>query len=271
MNAPRAINVCGTTLAVADEGRGSPIVLVHGFPLDHSMWEGQIRALAPRYRVVAPDLRGFGGSRATAGAVAMEQFADDLAAMLDGLDVAEPVVFCGLSMGGYIALEFWRKYASRLRAMILCDTKAAADSAEAAATRCKTADRVESEGPAFMAETMLPRIFGLTTQAAAADCVEATRRVIVGGSRDGIAAASRGMAARRDFSDRLGAIQCPVLVVVGENDILTTPDSMRELARGVAHGQFALIPRAGHMAPLEQPDAVNARIEQFMEQLSNAR
>lgn len=119
----KQIDIAGTTLSVADVGHGPPILFVHGFPLDHSMWRHQIAELSRDHRCIAPDLRGFGQSRVTAGKVSMEQFADDLAELLDALGVTEPVVFCGLSMGGYIAWPFVRRHATRLRALILCDTR----------------------------------------------------------------------------------------------------------------------------------------------------
>ena len=148
-----------------DAGRGVPLLLAHGFPLDHTMWNGQIAALSGRSRVIAPDLRGFGGSGASEGAATMEQMADDLAALLDALAIREPVVLCGLSMGGYIAFEFWRKYAAKLKALILCDTRAAADKPQAAADRLAMADRVLREGPRPLVESMLPKLFSPRTSA----------------------------------------------------------------------------------------------------------
>ena len=118
--------VNGIRLATVDQGRGPPVLLIHGFPLDHSMWDGQIETISSRYRVLAPDLRGFGQSGVTDASVSMEQHADDLAALMDALGIADPIVLCGLSMGGYIAFEFWRKYSPRLRALVLCDTRSCA-------------------------------------------------------------------------------------------------------------------------------------------------
>ena len=132
---PKPVRIGDMHLAMTDTGNGSPIVFVHGFPLDHSMWDVQVAALASGYRCLAPDLRGFGASSVTPGTVTMEQMADDLADLLVALEIEEPVILCGLSMGGYVAWQFWRRHAARLRALVLCDTPRAADTPEAAAAR----------------------------------------------------------------------------------------------------------------------------------------
>src|SRR5262245_6207303 len=198
-------------LHVVERGQGKPLLLVHGYPLDHSMWRGQLDELADACRVIAPDLRGFGASDATAGTVTMEQMADDLAGLLDALQVREPIVFCGLSMGGYVAWQFARKHRSRLAGLILCDTRAAADAPEAAAGRRKTAERVLTEGPGFVAETLLPKLFAPATFARQPPIVEATRQVILRTKREGIAAALHGMADRPDVRLTLSGIDVPAL------------------------------------------------------------
>jgi 3-oxoadipate enol-lactonase len=139
------ISVGDVALSYVDRGTGIPLLLVHGFPLDHSMWSHQIEELSSFGRVLAPDLRGFGQSGVTEGTVTMERFADDLAALLDAVGVGEPVVFCGLSMGGYIGWQFWKRHPSRLRALVLCDSRAAADSAEGARARRQSAEKVLSQ------------------------------------------------------------------------------------------------------------------------------
>src|SRR5687768_11766912 len=150
-------------LNYTQRGNGSPLLLVHGFPLDHSMWRGQLTALAGTHRVIAPDLRGFGGSSVTTGAVTMEQYSDDLAGLLDALSIAEPVVFCGLSMGGYVAWQFALRHRVKLSKLILCDTRAIADTREAAEGRLKTAEKVLAEGASVVADAMLPKLFAPET------------------------------------------------------------------------------------------------------------
>ncbi|MCC6124700.1 MAG: alpha/beta fold hydrolase [Pirellulales bacterium] len=261
-------DINGTQIAFLDSGRGIPLVLLHGFPLDHSMWSGQIAGLAGRCRVVVPDLRGFGASGASEGAVAMEQMADDLAALLDALEIREPIILGGLSMGGYVAFEFWRKYPAKLKALILCDTRPEADSPEIAANRLATADRVLGEGPRPIVDALLPKLFSPRTRAEQPQIVAQTERVMLAADPRGVAAAARGMARRRDFRAELKNIDLPALVLVGADDALTPPAAMQSWAATIPHAVFRVIADAGHMAPLEQPAPVNAAIESFLDSLA---
>lgn len=261
----KSLVVNGTELSYVDRGTGVPLLLLHGFPLDHTMWAGQIDGLAgEQCRVIAPDLRGFGRSPARDDKVTMEQFADDMAALLDGLGICEPVVLCGLSMGGYIAFQFWRKHAARLRALILCDTRATADSPEVAAGRLAMADRLRHELPASLVETMTPRLFAESTHRQHPEVVEGLRHVMMSTNPRGIAAAARGMAERPDMTASLDEIRCPTLVVVGRNDVISPPAEMRGMVEAIPGAKFVEIPEAGHMAPLENPAAVNAAIRTFL-------
>jgi pimeloyl-ACP methyl ester carboxylesterase len=258
------IDISGATLGVLDEGAGEPLVFVHGFPLDHTMWQGQIDVFSSRYRVLAPDLRGFGASDVRGETMTMEDFADDLAAMLDALGVGRPIALCGLSMGGYIAFRFAAKYASQLRSLILCDTRAAADSPEAAANRLKMAEQVLSKGAEVAANAMLPKLFGPRTVAERPELPAATRRVIESTKPAAIAAAQRGMAARPDSTALLPQIRVPTLVVVGEDDAIAPVAEMRGIAAEISGAEFVVVPAAGHMAPLENPTAFNAALEKFL-------
>jgi 3-oxoadipate enol-lactonase len=258
------ISLGDISLHVVDRGRGKPLLLVHGFPLDHTMWGKQIDDLAADYRVIAPDLRGFGQSDVTAGTVNMEQMADDLATLLDGLGVAEPVTLCGLSMGGYVGWQFALRHRQRLAKLIQCDTRAVADSSEAAAGRLKTAEKVLAEGAKVVADAMLGKLFAPITAQSRPAIVEATRQVMLRTSPEGIAAALRGMAERPDVSGRLAKFDLPTLVVCGEHDAIAPPDEMRGIAEKMPQAKFALIKDAGHMAPLEQPAAVNRAIRAFL-------
>jgi len=157
---PRTVAINDASFHVVDEGSGPPLLLVHGFPLDHTMWRHQIAKFKGTYRVIAPDLRGFGQSSVSPGTVSMKQFADDLAAILPAIGENQPVIFCGLSMGGYIAWQFAEHHRSKLAALIVCDTKAAADTPEAKKARLESAEKLEREGTSFLANTMLPKLFG---------------------------------------------------------------------------------------------------------------
>jgi len=278
----KSLVINGSEIAYVDRGTGLPLVLVHGFPLDHTMWTGQIDALAgptadspagqtilsaPPVRIIAPDLRGFGHSLFSPHGdekVTMDQFADDLAALLDALAIREPVVVCGLSMGGYIAFQFWRKYTARLRGLILCDTRAVADTPEGAEGRRRMAERVLREGPAPLVETMLPNLLAETTRRQRPELVERLRSVIMAGDPRGIAAAARGMAERPDMTAALGQIGCPTLVIVGQSDVISTPAEMRGIAAAIPAADFAEIPEAGHLSPWENSAAVNATIVDFL-------
>jgi len=258
------IKVNDVELNVVERGSGTPLLLVHGFPLDHSMWRGQLDGLSDICRVIAPDLRGFGQSSVTPGTVTMQQMADDLAALLDALKITQPVVFCGLSMGGYVAWQFALRHRARLAKLILCDTRAVADSGEAAAGRRKMAERVLTEGAKVVAEAMLPKLFAPATATQQPQVVEETRQVILRSQPAGIAAALLGMAERPDVTPQLPSIDVPALVICGQHDAIVPPAEMRQIAEKLPHGKYVEIANAGHMAPLEQPAAANAAIRAFL-------
>lgn len=261
----RTVN--GVKLAFVDRGAGPPVVLVHGFPMDHALWDAQIEAIAPRYRVIAADLRGFGRSEATQEPTTMEQFADDLAALLDVLGVGQPVTLGGLSMGGYIALAFWRKHAARLRGLILCDTRAAADPAEAIAARRAAALRVLDAGPASLVDDTGSKLFAQRTLQERPELLDTLRRMAAGCDARGVAAAALGMAQRPDSTGMLGDIRCPTLVIVGREDVISPPDEMRRMAEAIPNARLVEIADAGHLTPMEQPAAVSAAIEAFLAEL----
>jgi pimeloyl-ACP methyl ester carboxylesterase len=260
----KTLRVRDLEMAIVEEGSGLPLVLVHGFPLDHSMWKYQVAALAQHCRVIAPDLRGFGATTATPGTATMELMADDLAALLDELGVQEPILFCGLSMGGYIGWQFARKYESRLKALVACDTRAIADSAEQAASRHALAERVLGEGPAPVAEAMLPKLFAGDTQERRPDLVRETKKVILGNQPQGIAAALRGLAERPDVTEMLPQIEVPTLVIVGEHDVISTPEEMQGIAEAIPNAAWVVVPQAGHLSPLENPDVFNEALAQYI-------
>jgi 3-oxoadipate enol-lactonase len=263
----KRIKLSGIELAMVDKGAGPVVLLVHAFPLDHRMWDAQIEALAASFRVLAPDLRGFGRSDVTGGRVGIPLFADDLAAALDALGIVTPVALAGLSLGGYVALAFWQAYAHRLRALVLCDTRAAADPPEVAAARAATADRVLTDGAEFLAQAMLPRLFSPQTVAGRPEIVESIRGNILSHDPRGIAAAARGMAVRADMTASLARIRCPTLVIVGRDDAISPPGEMRAIADAIPAAHFQEIADAGHLSAVEQPDRVSRAMVDF---LSNA-
>ncbi|MFN0199597.1 MAG: alpha/beta fold hydrolase [Planctomycetaceae bacterium] len=260
----KTIQAAGTTFAVHDKGTGPAILFVHGFPLDHTMWDAQIESLERTHRVIAPDLRGFGKNAAADGTLTMEQFADDLAAILNALSVTGPVTYCGLSMGGYIAWQFVRRHRRRLGSLILCDTLARADAPEAAEQRLKTAETVLAQGAEVMAKAMPMKLFADSTLQHKPAIVERIKQTIRNTAPTSIAAALRGMSARSDSTELLSEIDVPTLVICGAEDKITTADEMRKLATAIDESEYAEVKNAGHMSPMEQPEAVSAAIRQFL-------
>ncbi len=267
MTTLKSIATSNRQLSVRDEGQGDVLLFVHGFPLDHSMWNAQVDHFAPTHRCLAVDLAGFGKSDISSGTLTMGEMADDLALLLATLQISSPVTLCGLSMGGYVAWQFWKRYPAFLSALILCDTRAIADTPEGREGRLKTADRVEAEGPSFLAEEMLPKLYSKKTQTARPELIQATRTLIESNSAAGIAAAARGMAARPDVTSWLPEIEVPALLITGEDDAISPPSEMAGIATAIPDAEHVVIPNAGHMAPQEQPEATNAAIARFLERL----
>ena len=257
-------------MAFVDQGTGPVVLLVHGFPLSHAMWQFQIDALADTYRVIAPDLRGCGESRAefdegnSPHVLSMETHAADLAALLDVLGIDGPVTFCGLSMGGYIAWQFLRQFRERVGALILCDTRSAPDSEDAREQRYVMADRVLLFGSTIAASAMIPKMFSRDVIQRNVPVVDATRNVIAATDPMAIAAALRGMAGREGAEDLLRSIDVPTLLVCGEHDEISTPEEMRGIADRIEGAELVVVPDAGHMSPLENPAAVNEAMATFL-------
>ena len=261
------VRVGDAQFKVLERGTGMPVVLLHGFPLDHSMWDNQVEPIAAHDRVIVPDLRGFGGSDVTPGVVTMEQMAEDVAGILDALEIDEPIVLCGLSMGGYVAFEFWRKYPKRVRGIVLCDTRAMPDTAEAAKYRHETAEKVLAEGTAPLADAMLPKLFAPATLELHSSMTAMQRDRILATSPDGAAAALRGMAVRDDSRPILAKISLPALVIVGEQDAISTVDEMQSISSAMPNAQLVVIPHAGHMTPLENAPAFQEALDPFLKSL----
>lgn len=257
----------GGTLNVHEAGQGPAIVCLHGFPLDHQMWQGQLRGLALQHRVIAPDLRGFGQSLGSEPVGSLDDFANDVTTMLDALELQGPVVFCGLSMGGYIAFRFAALMPQRLRGLIFCDTRAAADTDDARNNRHRMVEIVRKGGVATVADAMHSKLFAGETFERQPDLVEDTRRIMLATNAEAVEAALLAMAARPDSTPLLPKLPCPSLWLCGSEDVITPPDEMQQNARLATVSTFVEIKDAGHMAPLEQPSAVNAAITTFMASL----
>jgi len=266
-----SIAVDAVSLACEERGNGPVIVLLHGFPLDHEMWAAQIEALSGEYRVLAPDLRGFGQSMITAFdvevGVPMEKYAADLLITLDTLGVTQPIVLAGFSMGGYAAWQFALRNPERLRGLVLCDTRAVADPEEAKAGRMKMAEAVLAARSAEPALAMLPKLLSPATPKSRPELAERVRTMILRQSPEAIAAAQRGMARRENVTARLGSIACPCLGIVGVDDAISPPKEMRGIVDALPKAKLVEVPNAGHMTTVENPDAMTAALRDFMQSL----
>jgi 3-oxoadipate enol-lactonase len=249
-----------------DQGSGEPVIFLHAFPLNQTMWDEQVAALSHHCRTITIDLRGFGGSDMGQGPTTMEQMAADVRALMSGLDI-ERATIVGLSMGGYVALAFYREYPDALRALALADTRASADTHAARARRLQSAEKAEREGAAAIADDMVALLLGQTTQQTRPDIAARVRAMIEGNSPQAIAAAQRGMAARRDSTYILAAIDFPTLIIVGAEDQLTPVAEAESLRDGIRGARLQVIEGAGHLSNIERPVEFNAALTAFIESL----
>ena len=252
----------GLELAYDEAGSGSPLLLVHGWPHDRRMWGGQLGGLAPFARVLAPDLRGAGGST-VAGPYTIDQYADDLVAFLQSLGIARAVV-CGLSMGGYIAFSMLRRHRDRVRALILADTRATADTDEVRASRERLVALIEAEGMAALAARQLPSMLSRSTIERQAPLAELVRHMMETVPPEGAIGAQRAMTARPDSTPLLGTIGVPTLVIGGADDGVTPPNVLRSMAAAIPNSRVEIIEQGGHLCPLERPAAFNRVVSEFL-------
>lgn len=253
----------GITINYRDEGEGAAVIFLHAFALNQTMWDEQIVSLKDNYRVISLDNRGFGKSSVVEGTAQMSDMAADVRQLLRALGIARATLV-GLSMGGYIALAFCRAYPEAVRALVLADTRATADSEEARANRLRSAEKAEREGARAIADETTPKLLGKTTLEQNPALVERVHAIQASNPPAGIAAAQRGMAARRDSLDLLPQIQAPTLVIVGDEDTLTPPAEAEVIHQGIAHSQLRVIERAGHLSNMEQPEAFNAALREWL-------
>jgi 3-oxoadipate enol-lactonase len=261
---PDTYRIDDIDLHAVARGNGTPIVLLHGFPLDHTMWNAQTEALAERCQVIVPDQRGFGRSPLGTHTLTIERLADDLAALLDAMHIREGAIICGLSMGGYVALVFHRKYATRVRALILCDTRADADTQAGVADRMALIERVRATGPTAVVEAMLPKLVAAAAFEQQPQVVGDVRRMILATPPATLEAALRALTTRPDSTEHLTHIDVPTLTVVGEHDAITPVEVMTAMADAIPQCQRAVIRGAGHMSPMERPAEFNAALVEFL-------
>ncbi|ASU77826.1 alpha/beta hydrolase [Actinopolyspora erythraea] len=264
-----------------ESGAGTPLVLLHAFPVDARMWDGVRTELDAHFRVLAPDQRGMGQSPLHEAAApeltsgdspwpderepSPDSAAEDVLALLDELRLPSAYV-AGCSMGGYVAMALARRAPERIDGLILADTKAEADSTEQRDNRLRVADRAEREGTTgWLAGDTLPGILGRTTRHRRDNVVERARALVEQQPSAGVAWAQRAMAARPDSSGTLRAYEGPALVLVGDEDALSPPESARDMAALLPRGELVTLPEAGHLSPLETPETFANAVREWLD------
>lgn len=253
-------------MAVELRGDGSALLFVHGFPLDRTVWR-HVMATLTGWRRIAPDLRGFGLTPTPGGDYTIADHADDLAALLDALGVERAVVW-GLSMGGYAAFELFRAHRARVGGLILCNTRAAADTPEAQRARDETVALLREDGVAALGERMIPALLAPSSLTAMPHVVDHVRAMITAGDPRGLIAALHAMKQRSDATPLLGSIDVPTLVIAGKDDALIPVEQARAMADAIPAALFACVPDAGHLTPLEQPVASTRLVAEFLASLT---
>jgi 3-oxoadipate enol-lactonase len=243
---------------------GDVLLLVHGFPFSSAMWRPQLETPPAGWRVIAPDLPGFGASAPVEGYVpTMDSMADDLAALLRGLGVRSATV-CGLSMGGYVTFALLRRHPQLVHALVLCDTRPEPDTEEVRRGRLQAAARVASEGTAGLVEAMLPRVLAPGAVHIRTDTVAEVRTIMESAPATAVVAALRAMAARPDSTPMLRSITVPTQVIVGVDDQITPAGDAQLMARAIPGSQIEVIKEAGHLPNLENTPAFNRALEAFL-------
>ncbi|MFF1507113.1 alpha/beta fold hydrolase [Streptomyces sp. NPDC058326] len=247
-----------------DQGTGPALLLVHGHPFDHTMWRPQIDRFSRTHRVIAPDLRGYGATPlgANPGSTDLGVFAEDLVALLDDLGIGA-CVLAGLSMGGQIAMELYRRHPERVRGLVLADTFPAAETEDGKAARNAMADRLLREGMRGYADEVLDRMVAPYNTHAAPH----VHRMMCATDPVAAAAALRGRAERPDYRKTLTTVPFPALVIVGRDDTYTPVTDAEEMRALLPHATLAVIERAAHLPNLERPEEFDAVLETYLRSL----
>jgi len=250
-------------MAYTDTGVGRPVVLIHGYPFNRSLWNEQVETLSNSYRVIVPDLRGFGETDASTGTATMNRMAEDVGQLLDHLRISQAVIG-GLSMGGYVALAFYKQFPSRVRALVLADTRAQADTEEAKQTRAQQAEKALSEGMAGIADAMLPKLLTPETVSKRPEVVKRVRDMMLKTKPEGAAAALLGMAEREDQTELLSRVTSPTLILVGAEDAITPVADSEKMRDCIAGSRLVVIENAGHVSNLERTEQFNEALLKFL-------
>jgi 3-oxoadipate enol-lactonase len=244
-------------------GSGPDVILLHPFPLHHRFWDGVLDQLTTRYRLILPDLRAHGDSDAGDGPVTMQKLADDLDRLCRELGIVR-AIFVGVSIGGYTLFEFWRRYRARVSALVLANTRAAAEIPEGRKGRLEIAERVLREGTVGFTNTLVQKLCSPATLANRPDIVDAARTMAGKMSPTDMAQVQRGMANRPDSIPTLTTISVPTLVIAGEDDGVPLSE-LHLIHQGIAGSQFRVIAKAGHYAAMEQPAEFGRLLRTFFD------
>lgn len=256
----------GLSVFLEGNSKNKPMVFIHGFPYDHTMWKAQIEKLSEKHFCVSYDIRGLGESPVGDGQYTMESFVDDLEAIIDQLKLDKPIL-CGLSMGGYIGLRALERFEEKFSAVVLCDTRADADGNEGKSKRAAAIKRINTEGLASFAKDFITNCFGDDYKQNNKDDFE--KRIVNSSSFDpiGVKGSLIAMLGRNDTTEYLSKIKIPALVICGEFDSLTPPAVMKPMAEKINGAEFVIIKNSGHMSPIENPKEVNEAITKFLTRL----
>lgn len=255
-------DIGGARLHWREHGAGAAVVLLHAFPLSSTLWLSQLEALPDDRHWIAPDVRGFGRSEAD-GPLRMDGIADDVAALLDHLGHQSATV-CGVSMGGYVAFAFLRRYPERVDALVLCDTRATADDPAGKLARRISAEHVRADGTPAIVSQMLDRLVGDTTRRMRPGVHAKVRAMLEEAAPASFVRAQAAMSARPDSTPLLPRVRVPTLIVTGSEDVMIKPDESRSMARAVPGARLEVIEEAGHLPPIERPDRFNEVLLRFL-------
>lgn len=245
-------------------GGAGPVVLLHGFPLNRGMWDEVVPALADRYHVIVPDLRGHGETEAPDGPYSVVEFANDVIALLDSLGHPKAAIV-GLSMGGYISLQLLTRTPERLTACVLADTSGRADTEERKQARAAQAEVIRKDGLGAFANLVLPRMFSASAFTGRPDLVERFRQTITSQQPEAVVAALQALASRPEMLERLKTVEVPTLVLVGSEDAATTPQESHDLAAAIPDATLVVLPGAGHMSNWEDPEGFSRAVRTFLD------
>ncbi len=256
----------GISLAYDDRGTGLPLLLIHGFPLSRSIWAPQLTALQGEFRVIAPDLRGFGESDAPDGPYSMDCFADDMIGLLDHLGIDRAVVG-GMSMGGYVLMNMLARYPQRVSAACFMVTRAGADDEAGKERRLTLAREVLAKGPRIVTDAFNTILFSSRAGEGSSALSAEVGSIMARTSSRGLAGGLLAMRERPDFTPRLADVHIPSLVIGAEFDQAIPPEESRLLAEKLPHARLVIVPDAGHMAGMENPAVVNRELRLFLASL----